>query len=109
MKAFIEDICEHAGIIRVGPEADAYGKPFDMAAAFKVEVDAEGNRIATIKALTTCLVPLTLAHTRAALNALADRGLKVRWFRLVQNGSFEREVRPFHQTELLTPVGGTRN
>ena len=94
MSAFIEDICEHAGIIRVGPETNAYGKPFDMAAAFKVEIDADGHRVATIKALTTCLVPVTVAHTRAALNALAERGLKVRWFRISQNGTHEREVRP---------------
>ena len=93
MKAFIEDICEHAGVIRVGPDTDCYGKPFDMAAAFKVEFDGDGNRVATIKALTTCTVPLTIAHTRAALDALADRGLKARWFRIDERGIGEREVR----------------
>jgi hypothetical protein len=94
MKAFIEDICEHAGIIRVGPDADSFGQPFDVAVAFKVERDREGKPVATIKALTEGLVPVTLAHTRAVLRVLAERGLAARWFRINEKGFGVREVRP---------------
>jgi hypothetical protein len=94
MKAFIEDICEHAGIIRIGPDADCFGQPFEVAVAFKLERDGDGNPVATIKALTTGLVPVTLAHTRAAIRALAERGLAARWFRITETGFGAREVRP---------------
>ena len=94
MKAFVEEICEHAGIIRVGPDTDQYGKPFDMAAAFTVEIDSAGNRVATIKALTAPMIPLTIAHARAAVDALSERGFKVRWFRVAGDRKLAREIQP---------------
>lgn len=94
MKAFIEEICEHAGIIRVGPDTDQYGKPFDLAAAYTVDIDSAGNRIATLKALTAPLTPLTIAHARAAIDALSERGLKVRWFRINRSGKPAHEIQP---------------
>ena len=107
MKAFIEEICEHAGIIRVGPDADCYGKPFEAAVAFKVEFDGDGNRVATIKALMSCTVPLTVAHARAAFEALADRGFKVRWSRFGDKFSDEKERWPNDRSDSFLRRFGT--
>jgi len=73
MKAFVEYI---SGVIRVGPDCDAYGKPFELAAAFS-SVD---GKTATIKALVSG-GELSTAHARAAFKALKDIGLTATWER----------------------------
>jgi hypothetical protein len=71
MKAFIEIT---SGIIRVGPDTDAYLKPFEAAAAFV----ADGGN-AKIKGLVG---GLTIRQARAALIALETLGLKPVWERV---------------------------
>lgn len=73
MKAFVELWCEHAGIVRVGPQAAEFGDPYSWALAFRI-----GGGAATFEGL--CFSP-PVAAMRAAFRAVEDRGLKVRWER----------------------------
>lgn len=74
MKAFVEIL---SGIVRVGPEADQYGKPFEFAVAFSVD-----GEVATIKGLVNDgSMKMTPSHWRAGQKALEELGLKVRWQR----------------------------
>lgn len=73
MKAFIEVL---SGIIRVGPDCDQYGKPFDYAVAFS-SVD---GKTAVVKALMSD-GSLTQTQARVALRTLNDLGLTPTWDR----------------------------
>jgi hypothetical protein len=74
MKAYTEIL---SGIIRAGPECDAYGKPFDFAVAFSAHAC-----VATIKGLVQ---PGTIRLTRAHLEAMRQEcerlGLEYIWER----------------------------
>lgn len=37
MKAFVERLCDHAGIVRSGPNTEKYGDPFEYACAYLIE------------------------------------------------------------------------
>lgn len=73
MKAFTEIL---SGVIRVGPETDSYGKPFEYAVAFSVDGD-----VATVKALCSQDRGLTLTHCAAIRSEFRRLGLKMRWER----------------------------
>jgi hypothetical protein len=69
MKAFVEIL---AGLVRVGPEAEKYGDPFELSVAFSGD-----GEVATIKGLVSngAMKP---SHYRAGKKALEALGLKVR-------------------------------
>lgn len=81
MKAFVERLCEHSGIVRVGPECEKYGDPYEYAVAYYVE-----GPDAIVKAL---VVPtedneehgLKPSHLAACTRALRDIGLRATWHR----------------------------
>jgi len=74
MKAFVEIL---SGIVRVGPECEKYGDPFELAVAFS---SADG-RHAVIKGLVSD-GRSTLAHAKAGTRALNDVGLIPIWERI---------------------------
>lgn len=69
MKAFVEFL---SGLVRVGPRAEKYGDPFELAVAFSVDGDT-----AIIKGLVTN-GHMKPSHYRAGKKALEAIGLKVR-------------------------------
>lgn len=71
MRAHVEIL---SGIVRVGPDADAIGKPFDYAVAFSA---SEG--MAEVKALVAD--GFTMARARAIGRALNALGLTYTWKR----------------------------
>lgn len=73
MKAFVEVT---SGVVRVGPDCDQYGKPFEYAVAFS---SADGKH-AVIKALVSG-GELKPAHAKAAIQALKNIGLTAIWER----------------------------
>lgn len=75
MQAFVEKFCEHAGVVRAGPDAIAFGAPYDFAVAYKVD----GQR-AIIKGLVAN-GSFTNAHARAIIAALRAIGLLAVWER----------------------------
>lgn len=77
MKGFVEIL---SGIVRVGPEADGYGKPFEFAVAFS-SVD---GKTAMIKALVVKNEKTVgdFEYTRAVIEALRNVGLKIDWERV---------------------------
>ena len=104
MKAFVEEICEHAGIIRVGLETDQYGKPFEIAVAYTVEIEPTGNRIARIKGLGSPVSALSVNRIRAAMvDVLSERGFQVRWFRIARGteGACETEAEELARPPVL--------
>jgi hypothetical protein len=76
VKAFIEPLCDHAGIVRAGPQCEKYGDPFDYAIAFVID-----GKFAIIKGLVAD-GGLTSAHRRACFKALWDVGLIAKWERI---------------------------
>lgn len=74
MKAFVEHL---SGVVRVGPNTDIYGKPFEYAVAY---ASADG-RTAVVKALVGN-GKFTQAHARAIIKALNAIGLQVIWERI---------------------------
>ena len=76
MKAFVEIL---SGIVRAGPQCDAYGKPFECSVAFS----SSDGKTAVMKALTSNGA-LTVAHARAAFAVLAGMGLRPVWERFDQ-------------------------
>ena len=81
MKAFVQLWCDHAGIVRVGPEAEKYGDPYRYALPFRIE-----NGRATFEGL--CFTgPISAA--KAAIKAVEAIGLKVRWERRKGGSSSE--------------------
>lgn len=86
MKAFIERLCEHALIVRAGPEADKPGSKYDFAIVAK----EEGEK-AIVKALVVPRPvvwwlrwlfpsrPFTMRHALAIIRALRDVGLTAVW------------------------------
>lgn len=77
MRAFIEDLCEHAGIVRSGPDAEKFGDPYDYAVVYRIE-----DSVAHVKALTSQDKKFSLAHFKAIVAALESRGLIVKWQRI---------------------------
>jgi hypothetical protein len=73
MKAFVRLWCEHAGIVRVGPETEKYGDPYQYALPFRIE-----KGWATFEGL--CFTAPASA-AKAAIKAVEAIGLKVRWER----------------------------
>lgn len=73
MKAFVEYL---SGVIRVGPQTDHYGAPFDYAVAFS-SVD---GRTAVVKALSS-RGGVTVAHAKAVIRTLKNIGLDATWER----------------------------
>lgn len=73
MKACVEIL---AGVVRVGEDTDAYGKPFEKAVAFS----SSDGKHAVIKALVS-EGDLNTAHARAAFRALKALGLTPIWER----------------------------
>ena len=69
MKAFVEIL---SGIIRVGPQAEKYGDPFELMVAFSVDGES-----AIIKGLVSN-GHMKPSHYRAGKRALEALGLKVR-------------------------------
>jgi len=78
MKAFVEIL---AGIVRVGPECNGYGDPFEFAAAFSANAG-----VAIAKGLVGS-DRYTLAHHRAGINALHAMGLVTDWERIKRKGA----------------------
>lgn len=74
MKGFIEHL---SGIIRVGPETEKYGDPFD----FSIAYSSTDGRTATIKALVSQNKSFTLRHARAIIKELKKINLKPIWER----------------------------
>lgn len=66
-------LCPHAGIVRVGPDAERYGDPYLYAITFSIR---EGW--ATFEGL--CF-KLPVSAAKAAIRAVEAIGLKVRWER----------------------------
>lgn len=73
MRAAVEIL---SGVVRVGPEYEGPGTPFEFAAAFSA---SEG--VAEVKALVAP-TKFTLAHFRAGKAALKALGLAVKWRRV---------------------------
>jgi hypothetical protein len=73
MKAFVCLWCDHAGIVRVGPDSERYGDAYQYALPFRIE-----NGWATFEGLCFA-TPLSAA--KAAIKAVEATGLKVRWER----------------------------
>lgn len=73
MKAFVEHL---SGIVRIGEDCDAYGKPFEYAVAWS---SADGKH-AVVKALVSD-GKLSVRHCRAVFTALRDIGLEPIWER----------------------------
>lgn len=65
MKAFLEIL---SGIIRVGPDCDTYGKPFEYA----VSGSSVDGKTFVLKALVSD-GKLTPSHVKAAVNLLKDQ------------------------------------
>lgn len=76
MFAFIEWLCEHAGIIRVGPKAKKYGDPFDFAVAILLN-----GQTAIIKGLVAD-GKFRLAHAKAIISLLETLGYGTDWERI---------------------------
>lgn len=74
MKAFVEHL---SGIVRAGPDCDAYGKPFDYAIAYS----STDGKTAVIKALASD-GKMTVGHAKAAFRELAKLGLTATWERM---------------------------
>lgn len=74
MLAFIEWLCEHSAIVRVGPACDRYGAPFEAAAAIRIE-----GRKAILKGLSGSV---RLPHVRAAVRAVRHLGYQACWERV---------------------------
>lgn len=74
MKARVEIL---SGIVRVGPDHEKYGDPYDGAVAFS---SADG-RHAVVKALNSEGL-VTLSRTKAVIKALKDVGLIPIWERI---------------------------
>lgn len=74
MKAFVEVL---SGIVRVGEDCDTYGKPYDYAATFS----STDGKTAVVKALVVSDGGGTMAHVRAAFDALKKLGLTPVWER----------------------------
>jgi hypothetical protein len=88
--AFVETMCScGCGVVRAGPEATEYGKPFDFAVAYVIK---EGRVI--VKSLVAPLVPwwlrwlvparpFTRAYYQAIYSAIeVATGLKLEWERI---------------------------
>jgi len=75
VKAFVEHL---SGVVRVGPECDSYGKPFEYAVAFS-SVD---GKTAVVKALASDKAAFTVSHARAVIETLKSIGLKATWERV---------------------------
>lgn len=88
MKAFLEPLCEHAGIVRVGPCAERYGDPYDYAVVYLIE-----DGTAHVKALTSPDGNFSLAHHRAIVAALQ---MPVLWQRITDNGVRTMAHTPLH-------------
>jgi hypothetical protein len=73
MKARVEIL---SGVVRVGEDCDAYGKPFEYAVAFS---SADGKH-AVVKALVAD-GNLELTHAKAAFRAIRALGLSPIWER----------------------------
>lgn len=83
MKAFAQPL---AGIIRVGPDTDEYGKPWDYAVTYS----STDNATCTLLALKGD-GKFTTAHRRAVLLEVKRLGFtKVRWDR--KKEGLERDV-----------------
>lgn len=74
MKAFVETL---SAVVRVGPDTDSYGKPFDYAVA----VSSVDGKTAIIKALTAD-GKFTVAHAKAVIRAVKTIGLNATWERM---------------------------
>lgn len=74
MHAFVEWLCPHAGIVRVGPEARQYGDQFTYAVAFRV-----AEKIALIKALVA--TGFNVSYSRPIIAALRADGYASVWER----------------------------
>lgn len=84
MKAFVEWMCEHSGVVRVGENCEKFGDPFEFAVAFVVKT-VDGRRIATVKALVNSgETRLKRDYGRALIAALASAGLECEWERIKQ-------------------------
>jgi hypothetical protein len=76
VKAFIERLCDHAGVVRAGPQCEKYGDPFDYAIAYLIE-----GEFAIIKGLVAD-GGLSTAHRIACFRALRAIGLTPKWERI---------------------------
>lgn len=76
MKAFVEHLCEHCCIVRAGPNTEKYGDPWDYAVTVLIR-----GRTGIIKALASD-GKMTVAHAKAAFNALKQIGLSATWERI---------------------------
>lgn len=74
MRASVEIL---SGIVRVGPEHNQYGDPYDFAVGFS-SVD---GKTAVVKALVTDDRPGTPSHLKAVVSALKEKGLTATWER----------------------------
>jgi hypothetical protein len=77
VKAVIEVL---SGIVRVGPEMDHYGSPYDIAVAFS---STDGKTV-VLKALVSDQ-KLRFSHYKAILKALKELDLKPTWVRIQRN------------------------
>lgn len=75
MRAFIEQLCSHTGIVRVGPHAEKFGDPYDGAVVYLID-----GETAHIKGLTSG--GISFAHYKALSAILGLRGLKPKWQRI---------------------------
>jgi hypothetical protein len=75
MKAFVERLCDHAGIVRIGPNCEKYGDPYEYAVCYHVE-----ETDAVVKALVSD-GHLKPAHAVACVRALREIGLRATWHR----------------------------
>ena len=78
MKAHLERLCEHCGIVRAGPGCDHYGAPFENAVA--VAFDGMNAKIKALSATPT------LAQTKAAIGLLRSMGYTIMRDRLTPKG-----------------------
>lgn len=76
LHGFVELICEHAGILRGGPECHAYGDKFEMAVAFAIK----GNK-AIIKGLVSPDSKFSREYYDLGCRLLAGIGLEPQWER----------------------------
>lgn len=75
MKAFVEHL---SGVIRVGPDCDSYGKPYDYAVAFS----STDGKVAVLKGLVSDGRKASPSHLKAIVKALKALGLEAKWHRV---------------------------